>query len=45
MKHEKDSESLEDSAWFIGSLAAVAVVVSAVLIASVWFGMLGGAAK
>jgi hypothetical protein len=44
MKSEKKLE-FEDSAWFIGSLAAVAIVVSAVLVASVWFGMLGGAAK
>jgi hypothetical protein len=41
----KDFKEFEDSAWFIGTLAAVAAVISAALIATVWFGMLGGAAK
>ena len=35
----------EDSGWFLGTLAAVAIIASAALVASVWFGMLGGAAK
>ena len=38
-------KELEDSGWFLGTLAAVAVIASAALMASVWFGMLGGAAK
>lgn len=45
MKNENEFGSLEDSAWFIGTLVVVAIVASAVLAASVWFGMLGGAAK
>ena len=40
-----DLKEFEESAWFIGTLAVVAVVASAALIASVWFGMLGGAGK
>ena len=38
-------KEFEESAWFIGVLAAVAIVASVVLVTSVWFGMLGGAAK
>ena len=38
-------KEFEEPAWFIGTLAAVAVAASVVLIASVWFGMLGGAGK
>ena len=45
MKDEKNLESREDSAWFIGTLSMVAIVASAALVASVWFGMLGGVAK
>ena len=44
-EYSRDGQSFEDSAWFIATLAAVAVVASLVLIASVWFGMLDGAAK
>ena len=38
-------KEFEESAWFIGTLAAVAIAAALVLAASVWFGMLGGAAK
>ncbi len=38
-------KELEDSGWFLGTLAAVAIIASMTLLASVWFGMLGGAAK
>lgn len=38
-------KEFEESAWFIGTLAAVAIVASVVLVTSVLFGMLGGAAK
>ncbi|WP_256359974.1 hypothetical protein [Thiomonas sp. X19] len=41
----KGFKDVEESAWFIGTMAAVAVIVSAALIASVWYGMLGGAAR
>jgi hypothetical protein len=36
---------LEESALFIGTLAAIAIAAAAVLIVNVWFSMLGGAAK
>lgn len=38
-------KELEDFGWFLGTLAAVAIIASAALMASVWFSMLGGAAK
>lgn len=38
-------KELEESSWFIGTLATVAIAASVVLIASVWFSVLGGAAK
>ncbi|WP_256359985.1 hypothetical protein [Thiomonas sp. X19] len=41
----KGFKDFEDSTWFIGTMAAVAAVTSAALIAPVWFGMLGGAAR
>ena len=44
-ENQNELESLEDSALFIGTLSAIAIVASVVLVASVWFGMLGGAAK
>ena len=37
-------KEFEESARFIGKLSVVAIVVSVALIASVWFGMLDGAA-
>ncbi|MHB1670203.1 hypothetical protein [Thiomonas sp.] len=45
MTNEKELDSLEDSALFIGTLAVVAIVASAVLAASVWFGVPSGASK
>jgi hypothetical protein len=38
-------KEFEDSGWFLGTLAAVAIIASAALMTSVWFGMFGGAAK
>ncbi|CQR26462.1 hypothetical protein THICB1_10205 [Thiomonas arsenitoxydans] len=44
-RNDSGIKELEDSGWFLGTLAAVAVIASAALMASVWFGLLGGAAK
>jgi hypothetical protein len=38
-------KEFEESALFIGTLAVIALIASAALMTSVWFGMLGGAAK
>ena len=42
---DSGGKELEDFGWFLGTLSAVAIIASAVLMASVWFGLLGGAEK